>query len=287
MKRSIFAISLSLGLAACAGGKDDKKKASDDSPPAPEEEGEGEGEGEGTGTDGTTDTETGVKTTPVLAFFGGYTSCGTGDTGDPFKQDLKAFFDGAMAKLEAKLGAEPKFVITCYTLSYESILYRISGEEGVKDKLIEGMESDFEDFLGTLENPELFLVGHSYGGWTAMDVAIKRSPGVKVKAIVTLDPISHTDCTTNDVIEAAFNPIPGCTRAPEDFSPEKIKALAEDAGEWLNYWQDKVSFLHSGEIKGAKNFKLDYEGTGFEPHNAFLFDEAVGKEISALVEKSF
>ncbi len=284
---------LTLSLLACAQGKEGKKDSSakDDGDDPSTDTGTGKGTGSesgtetGTASDTETDTTSGVRT-PVVAFFGGYTSCGTSDSGDPANQDLKTFFDATQKALKQKLGVEPKFLLTCYTLAYESVRYRMTGEEGVKDKLIAGMEADFEDLLGTLENPEVLMVGHSYGGWTAMDMALKLPPGAKLKGIVTLDPISHEDCVTNDVIASGFEAVPGCTRAPTDFGDEKIKSLSE-AAEWLNYYQDQVSFLHSGEIKGAKNFKRQYDGTGFQPHNGFLFDDAIGAEILTLAEHAF
>ncbi len=291
MNWRIFPFFLTLSVLSCAQGKEGKKDSAapddgDDAATDPNtDKNTDTGSGSETATETGTDTGTGVKT-PVLAFFGGYTSCGTSDSGDPSNQDLKTFFDATQKALEKKSGVEPKFMLTCFTLAYESVRYRMSGEDGVKDKLIAGMEADFEDLIGTIENPEVLLVGHSYGAWTAMDVALKLPPGVKLKGLVTLDPISHEDCVTNDVIASGFEPVPGCTRAPTDFGQEKIQSLSEST-EWLNYYQEQVSFLHSGEIKGAKNFKRQYDGTGFQPHNGFLFDDAIGQEILTLVDHAF
>lgn len=290
---------------ACAAGKDDKKKSSSgdgegsgeagdadasepdaSEPDAADAGGPGEGEGGEGGDDGGT---TGGKPTPVLAFFGGYTSCGTGSNGDPNDMDLKKAYDQVNAALKTKLGAEPKFLISCFTAAYESVFYRTSGSDELKNEVITGMESDFNELLAGVDTPQVLLVGHSYGGWTAMDVAKNLPATVKLKGLVTLDPISHVDCDPESFILATFGGATeeGCTRAPQDFGEAGIAQIAKKAEEWLNYYQTKVEFLHSGEIKAAKNFLRTYEGDSFAPHNAFILDEAIFDEIETLADHAF
>lgn len=289
MSRWIIILFFAFVALACAEDKGDKKKSND-----------GDADGPGSSTETTTDSgtqtaastdtgtasdpdtvQTGDARTPVLAFFGGYTSCGLGDTGDPLQQPLSDFFERALAAVKEKTGQQPKYLIACYTLAYESVIYRFSGDSQSRNKLIAGMENDFEDFLGELDHPEILMVGHSYGGWTAMDIVQKLPPGTKIKGLVTLDPISHADCNLSTFGGAE------CKRAPQDFGEEGLKEIKDKTAQWLNYWEDGSTTLHSGEIAGAQNVKRTYPGSGFGPHNAFLSDDAIGDEITALAEHAF
>ncbi len=229
--------------------------------------------------------------TPVLAFFGGFTSCGAGENGDPNTMEIKAVFDATAKALKAQFKVDPAYIIVCYTTDYESVYYRLStASTVVKSEVIAGMEHDLGTLLSTIAHPVLYLVGHSYGGWTAMDTVLNLDPEYKVGGLVTLDPISHADCSPTDFLNATFGAggaAEGCIRAPEDFGAVGITKIGERSTTWLNYYQTQLSYLHSGEIKPAKNFLRHYDATGFGPHNGFLSDADVGAEIVTMITNSF
>lgn len=107
------------------------------------------------------------------------------------------------------------------------------------------------------------VTGHSYGGWTAMQTALKL--GRKLKHLSTLDPISPVKCTPAGVAFGSKE----CKRFPSDLNAS-IQAqirLATDA--WSHYWQtvDDGGFLqlglHSGptSIEGVDEEQLNLSHT--------------------------
>ncbi len=153
----------------------------------------------------------------------------------------------------------------------------------------------------------IHLVGHSYGGWTAMKIAkeLELKNRFSIKNLVTIDPISRSECTPKKFTEglpdveikriiekmlsgytltAEDTPTTnkGCLRAPSDLG-DAIAILARTS-RWTNFYQENYPFLHSSSIPGPiekiENLKRDYRD---DSHNMFMSDETVGKKIVDLI----
>lgn len=103
------------------------------------------------------------------------------------------------------------------------------------------------------------IIGHSYGGWTAMHSVLKISEDVQ--SLTTLDPISVPKCTPG----AARNGSEECKKFPSDLSDELLHSVQEKTGIWSHYWQTLSNgehfgtvALHSGptRLKGVKELEL-------------------------------
>jgi pimeloyl-ACP methyl ester carboxylesterase len=106
------------------------------------------------------------------------------------------------------------------------------------------------------------VIGHSYGGWTAMHSALKISG--PIRSLTTIDPISPLKCTP----VAARTGSDECKKFPSDIEPTMLQSLHEKTAVWQHYWQ-KLSNgtrfgtlgLHSGPtlVEGVKEMELQVD----------------------------
>jgi len=226
--------------------------------------------------------------TPVFAFMGGYTSCGP--QGDPAQMDMMVMFDKIKQAFAAKYHVSPVYLLSCYSVDYLSVRFTLST---VKDKIyndtVDGMLNEWEGQLAQLTNPVVYIVGHSYGGWTAMDTALKLDSRFRLGGLATLDPISKVDCTPDKFLSGVFDfgGSEGCQRAPTDFGDAELATLAKRAGIWLNFYENQSDLLHSSAIAQAQNTQRQYAGAGLDPHMGFLSDVTVSDAITSMIVNSF
>lgn len=127
-------------------------------------------------------------------------------------------------------------IITCYD-RYGSLFVQIEDEKAQKSNP-EGIAS----LSDTLEKERTLLVGHSYGGWLAMQTTLALKDDVE---LVTIDAISPVECQLS-LPKSWF----GCQRAPRDISSKKVGASTK---RWQNFFQTSTLYLHSSEIPEAQN----------------------------------
>jgi pimeloyl-ACP methyl ester carboxylesterase len=94
------------------------------------------------------------------------------------------------------------------------------------------------------EFSEVYVVGHSYGGWLSMKLieSWQGSPTL-IKSLNTIDPISKKLCF--------FDTPADCLSAPKDISGPARQHIQDHTGLWVNSWQQKTIFLHSSSIRQA------------------------------------
>jgi len=226
--------------------------------------------------------------TPVFAFMGGYTSCGP--EGDPAQMDMVSMFTKIKQAFEAKYHVSPVYLLSCYTVDYLAVRFTLSTvKDQVYNETVDGMLNEWESQLAQLTNPVVYVVGHSYGGWTAMDTALKLDSRFRLGGLVTLDPISKMDCTPDKFLAGVFNfgGSEGCQRAPTDFSDAELAALAKRAGTWLNFYENQSDLLHSSAIASAQNIQRQYSGVGLDPHMGFLSDATVADDVTNMIVSRF
>jgi hypothetical protein len=161
----------------------------------------------------------------------------------------------------------------------------------------------------TEQNPEaapttpvmnVIIAGHSHGGWLAMRVAYQTalSPLLKLKDLLTIDPVSYVDCPSTmfpwHVLSTTFgwhSDNTTCHGAPKDLqSIEQTIATAANF-HWNNYYETSMPYLSSGPVRHATgNFEMTSHsfGTWLTAHRAILKDpktwERFYKRISVIVQ---
>jgi pimeloyl-ACP methyl ester carboxylesterase len=192
-----------------------------------------------------------------------------------------------VGEVEAQTGEEKRLFMSCYGTDPNQIYFSWDGGAAPgRAPTVEAMAQKINELLKSKTSVRVGVIGHSYGGWTAMKLAPLLDPKAKLVAMVTLDPISKTDCTPQGVVSAVLSGAsqPGCQRAPTDLSVADLDKIKPQAP-WQNYYQTNFDLLHSGPIKQASNVVKSYSGDGFEPHLGFISDQEVFSEIAGLFAK--
>ena len=89
----------------------------------------------------------------------------------------------------------------------------------------------------------VYLIGHSYGGWSVMKLAMMLLDKYSVEGLVTIDPISPLSCTPADVL--SFFSSKGCQQAPSDISATDRDRLKSEISSWAHFYQTQFERLHS------------------------------------------
>lgn len=218
----------------------------------------------------------------VLGFFGGFTSCQVnGGAPDPKNQGLADAFERSLAAAEEATDREPFTIRSCFTGDPTRVHYVTSAEpDNVKSVVLSDLAKELGALLTTkAQGARVRLVGHSYGGWTALSLAKDLDPKLTVDALVTIDPISVREC--NAVVLAAGGE--GCRRAPTDFGVDGLAVIKKRVGNWINIYQTSDTLLNSGPMNGAENDRRDYPVAPFTPHSAFLDDSQVIDKIAGMM----
>jgi hypothetical protein len=224
----------------------------------------------------------------VLGFFSGFRSCGSLADGsaNPMTDSFKDIYE----KVESEVGEnEVSLAIRgCYDTDASKVRFALSNARQTISSTVPEMIKLVGEELKKIAPVKLHLVGHSYGGWTIMQLAKNLPPEIKIDGFTTIDPISVKECNTAvyaSLILGGGN-LNGCQRAPADFTESDLNAIRLRTNRWTNYYQNNFPLLHSGPIVAASNNEKSYYSMGFEPHNDFLKDESVIQEIINSVQKS-
>jgi len=225
----------------------------------------------------------------VLGLFGGYMSCGSNNEAPLEGTRMVRYLQLINAKSNADKSLAPVYVVSCFGLDAGKVNF-ISSEapSKVNNLPISQFVDEFVDLVDRTEDPDLHVVGHSYGGWLSLQIADAIKDKNPPRSLTTIDPISHLLCTPPDVINSIIgNPVRStCNQAPADLSQDSLQAISERTTDWLNFYQTDASLLHSGILTGADNIKLTYPGAPLDPHTQIADDSKVLSRILALVNES-
>lgn len=208
----------------------------------------------------------------LVVIFGGWNSCNGNPNGSNIYKKAAQF-----GNEQRVLGNQFRFIASCYGKVSSSVYFTTASEprkvyEGDVDTLVKAIH--FE--ASQINTKIVYLVGHSHGGWLAMQSALKMASSIEIRGLATLDPISRLDCNVTKFAKAYFRsafdlkPEPGCTRAPQDITSAQYERIAARVGWWKNIFEVDSVFLHSSTIHHSDNTMLDYVvGSIFEifkPH---------------------
>ena len=272
----------------------------------------------------------------VLILLGGFASCSS----DSYSKatPIGSSGPGSMSKirdtvLPAFAKTPDRILSTCYAIEFspnmvlsEVDAFHVFLVDSAKPKLVVSLQPDamMEHIIKTLREPELknakvHIVGHSYGGWTAMRLLqqiVKTLPAAAeqpfhIQSFVTLDPISKNECKPKTIIDYVnalqknAKPLPedlspeGCRRAPIEFNSELPKMSCRVAV-WKNYYQKVSGILASSEVGLGLNLPIDnidlmgipternpqaFQKGTVGAHLAFLKEEPLLGQIKALLSE--
>jgi len=145
------------------------------------------------------------------------------------------------SKLMSK-GYRVTWLVSCYPQGSRKVYFTDSSKQ--QDPAPPTTREALWQRLQTLGSgvDRIVIIGHSYGGWTAMKSAF--AVGTNIDLLVTIDPISLEKCTHGSWIMKGDY----CKMFPPDFETFRLESLASLTGEWLHFWQTQQASLHSGPV---------------------------------------
>jgi hypothetical protein len=190
-------------------------------------------------------TETAVPTT--IFAYSGNNSCKEGsDSRDtPVASDVYIALKKYLNSVEYEF-KDPRvdYLVSCYdfgsdTISYvtswdDQIIYNVDEQE-VRDLTLEQLDNKPDD--------KFVMIGHSYGGWLAMDSVKDFQDSQQVEQLITLDPISKRQCS--------WSTPSGCLQAPLDILSGMRTRINDLSTDWTNLYQTESMFVHSSAIPQA------------------------------------
>lgn len=227
------------------------------------------------------------KSTPILVALGGFNSCKSVPTDDSIEVKFEqAIFDYRL-QVANNVKRLPKVVRGCFVNSLtEGSNYYFSGlgknvmslqiaegffdESGAQTReytnLIRALTYAVLAQTKKVPNPIVFIAGHSHGAWLAAQVAAQLATrGIRLGAMITMDPISPLSCNPGDYLNLVLLgvPAPGCVMAPPDWSATFARNLNANLSDgWYNFYQTQFPLLHSSEVAGLphrQNLELFYD----------------------------
>jgi len=218
----------------------------------------------------------------VYALLGGYLSC-KNDKNNAVTLEgsrMALILSDLMAELKSAGKEDPVSLVSCYSWDATNITYILSSDPTkTVTSTVDEMIATFNSLLAGTKKPNLYMVGHSYGGWTSMKIATNLKANSKISALITVDPISKQNCTPNTIINYVNSqPDSRCKEPPADFVSERIDEIASRTNLWLNVYQTDFEALHSGPISAAQNLLKTYPTSNFS-HSAVIDDPDIRDNI--------
>ena len=164
----------------------------------------------------------------------------------------------------------------------DEIFYRISPDNELRSGSRDEFYSAVRDLIESTENARPTIVGHSYGGWNALQLMLNLG-SLGVRELITIDPISPEGCTPFNILRGNIpgrNGAPGCLQAPADVGSAARQNIARATTTWTNFFQTDFGFLHSGPMAEATaNRLLNYGDDVVNAHSAIDNDPRVWEVI--------
>lgn len=248
---------------------------------------------------------------PVVIVLGGFWSCGSKTTSKNFAEwspiethSAAANMVGVATKnlttVKAALRSDVNQWLSCYTPEIEvnniNFVNTLDQKNSVSRTSVDQMIDELNKNLNKLNNPKVAIIGHSYGGWTAMKLALNLTPKATLSTLVTIDPISKQTCTPRVFLNATNtkDTNTGCHRAPgsPEFSQQDLEKIAKRSnGFWYNYYQTDAKLLHSSAIgltllKEDQEVKYAKNDGKMDAHILFLKDESFVEKVAGIVAKN-
>lgn len=218
-------------------------------------------------------------TNPVFVAIGGFNTCKRNRSGNLAPEGTG--FVAHIAELQAhahtlirrnvrtKLGAQidvtpyvrPRWVIAChdkagylYYRSAQSPSLRRIAYQNLRP-LVAAVEAE----TGDRSQHPVIVAGHSHGGWAAMQLALQLKPKIRLRRLLTIDPISASKCrprTYWDLLTGGPDGVyafQACLEAPSDITPVQRQKIINRIpnNSWQHFYQRNFLPLHSSAFPGG------------------------------------
>ena len=199
----------------------------------------------------------------LVIAMGGYLSCPSGNI-------YRATHRHQMNNLENHIlnaGIDFKGISSCYDVSMDlpdtvQIHYTLS-DGTVYYSGLETFMKRILDEISRYPNYDVYMMGHSHGGWLSMKFLANVQLPRQIKYYVSVDPISRGECppmvylrtTSRLVLNPELNP---CIRFPRDISENELKTINLQTELWDNYYQRATQKLMSNATEAANNVQVLY-----------------------------
>ncbi len=213
----------------------------------------------------------------LVVLLGGYDSCGSSDPA-PSSQAMYPYFSSMLKDLQTKYPSRNfHYVVSCFNLDAPpdgNAQYITSENASVATSgTIDEIQTQVERIAGTHNSLPTFVIGHSYGGWSAMYLGQNMKLSHALDGLFTIDPISP-QCDAGGVIFGSD----ACHEAPTDLDNATIK---KQAVQWTNFYEDEGTWLSSSAIPEASTNKhMQYH----MPHDEIDVDPNVWSQISTAIQ---
>lgn len=168
-----------------------------------------------------------------IVAMGGRNSCQKLPPYSPKSMSMYAEIERSIGQLSPEFDSV-ELLLACYRADGQ--LFYIDSKD---DTIRSGVPDDLVAAIDHTPATTLF-VGHSYGGWLAMQTLLKS----RVKAaLYTIDAISPVNCAFRKPQRWL-----GCMKAPTDVPYQDV---AQKTFYWGNFFQTSTMYLHSSEIPHA------------------------------------
>jgi hypothetical protein len=200
---------------------------------------------------------------PLIIAMAGFSTCRTDQN---FHNGMHGPMGGRLFRkveelaqtIHQKMGTEPLTLASCFTTESKLIVSSSAAPNTISsptdDQYIATLHHTMEQYS------DVFIVGHSYGGWLAMKlVETYEGPADRIKSLYSIDPISKKLCF--------FNNPEYCMSAPKDILASGRQHINDMTKIWVNPWQKKTFYLHSSIIPQADENPL-YDLDHYELDNS-------------------
>lgn len=224
--------------------------------------------------------------TPLVVLLSGYGICPTPALG-PARNQMLPYARSILDRMQESWGERPTMLVTCFGLANWRLKSQLETEIGTGRAQSSTIPELFEKIRRLADTPkgkrDLIVMGHSYGGWMAMNVVLHLKEH-RTRFLATIDPISVRLCKPQrfgwETLRWAVGRVAengSCTRNPRDMEPY-YDELSKRADNWVNVYQSQTGFLHSSAIPEAhENVPRDYARVRNPAgaHGAITSDEVV------------
>jgi pimeloyl-ACP methyl ester carboxylesterase len=150
------------------------------------------------------------------------------------------------------------------------------------EQALQGLRQLIEAEMAAAGTKSVYLIGHSYGGWSVMKLALMMLGHYNVEGLVTIDPISPLSCTPSRILSLFSDP--GCQRAPADISAADRDRLRTETGSWAHFYETQFERLHSSaysEPRFVKRLSFSAQSPFYnDPHALIGRDPRIWNSIA-------
>jgi len=240
---------------------------------------------------------------PLLVYIGGWNSCSLNSIdrqSSPYGMSSYPNFLQLHRELRQLSGRIPRYVLACQTARGNIYYYTTSDPT----TLIQA--KDVESLLTTIQHEQqlargpTILLGHSHGGWIAMQAVLNLPRTIPFYKLTTIDAISRELCSPSNIVgiyQASWQmpelqfANPDCLIAPRDISNTERNYIRTRVRRWQNDFQTQSQFLHSSAIAQAHDnlrhtFEDDNSWFSYRSHIEISTAEPLWSRVNGFLRAS-